>query len=154
MSHSQYKRRTKLPRPRLQLRMIGAFAGLCALALLAQTLLLGALMMELANSLPTGGPRLAEELPGALMRALGLSVLMILPALGVIGVRITFKLAGPLYRFEQHLGAIAAGEWPDACRIRKGDDLQEFCTLLNDALSAAHARGVADAGARLERDAA
>jgi hypothetical protein len=51
----------------------------------------------------------------------------------VVGILATFLVAGPLYRFEQFLRASLNGENPPDCRLRKGDELSEFCGLLNDA---------------------
>jgi hypothetical protein len=40
-----------------------------------------------------------------------------------------------MYRFEQHVGAILKGGPPQPCRIRKGDEFQEFCGLLNQLIA-------------------
>jgi len=141
MRNQAWVRRNKLPRPRLQLRLVGAFACLCALALMTQAFVLATELSRLAGGLPSGGRALAEALPGVLARSLGISVLLLLPALVWIGIRVTFRIAGPMYRFERHLEAVARGAWPGPCRIREGDDLQEFCELLNAALESARAQG-------------
>lgn len=141
MQGQRFSRRNRLPRPRLQLRLVGAFAGLCALAIVAQTLAMGAQMTELAESLPADGPRLADSLPSALWSSLAWSCALVLPAVLIIGVQLTFRIAGPLYRFEHHLRAVTRGEQPGPCKIRKGDDLQELCELINDALEVARTQG-------------
>ena len=151
MKRSPYKRRIKLIQPRLQLRMMGAFLGLSVLCLLAQTLVLGTHLTTTASTMPTGGLYLAREIPGMLIESLLLSFLVLLPALLLIGIRITFKVAGPLYRFERHLREIRGGEWPEPCRIRKSDQLQEFCELMNAALESARAQGEAQ-GRQAERE--
>jgi hypothetical protein len=75
-----------------------------------------------------------------LERSTGVSVTILLISLGVllplsffVGVLVTFRVAGPLYRFERHLETIAAGQDPGVCRIRKGDELHDFCTTFNAA---------------------
>ncbi len=141
MKSQHRKRRIKLIKPRLQLRMVGAFFGLCALGLVAQTLVIGAVLMTFATEMPSGGTLLAEALPDLLAKTLLLSFALLVPALLLIGIRITFRVAGPLFRFERHLQEIASGEWPEPCTLRATDDLQEFCTLLNVALQRARNMG-------------
>ena len=136
-----HRRRIKLPRPRLQLKMVGAFAGLCVLAMLTQALVLSALLGDLAARLPADSTRLSEAMPGLLGRTLLLTALLVLPGLILIGIRITFRIAGPLVRMEKHLDAVARGEWPGPCRIRAGDELAGLCERLNAGLQGARAMG-------------
>lgn len=133
----QFKRRTQLIRPSLQMRLIGSFGAICGLALLTQALVLGALLNRVAATLPSDAPVLARSIPTLLLSAVGLSVALVLPALLLIGVRVTFRVAGPLYRMERHLAAVARGERPGPCSIRRTDHLQEFCLTMNAALAAA-----------------
>lgn len=146
----RHRRRIKLIKPRLQLRMIGSFLGLCTLGLLAQTLVLGSLLLQTSADLPIGGAYLARELPTLLLRAGLLSLGLLMPALLLIGTHITFRIAGPLFRFERHLAEVARGKWPEPCRLRKGDDLQEMCSLINRALDSAREQG--EEAAREEQD--
>lgn len=146
-----HKRSIKLIQPGLQMRMVGAFLGLSVLGLLTQVLMLAAQLTSTASEMPTGGLYLARELPGMLTQSLLVSFLLLLPAVLLIGIRITFKIAGPLHRFERHLDEIRKGEWPEPCRIRDSDDLQDFCELLNGALESARAQGEAR-GRQLERE--
>ncbi len=146
-----YKRCIKLIQPGLQMRLVGAFFGLSVLGLLTQVLMLAMQLTTTANAMPSGGLYLARELPGMLIESLLLSFLVLLPAVLLIGIRITFKIAGPLHRFELHLEKIRKGEWPEPCRIRESDQLQEFCDLLNDALESARAQGEAQ-GRQAERE--
>ena len=50
-----------------------------------------------------------------------------------VGVLFTFRIAGPVYRFEQFLSAVVRGERPRDFRLRKGDQLTELAALINDA---------------------
>ena len=45
------------------------------------------------------------------------------------------RIAGPVYRFQQHLGAVARGEDVGPCRIRTGDELHSLCETINAALA-------------------
>lgn len=131
------KRRVKLINPSLQLRLVGAFAGITAIALLTESLLLGLLLNRMAERVPSMGNEINAEIPMLLVQSIGASMLLVLPALLVIGTRVTFKVAGPLYRMQGHLDSVARGEEVGKCSIRKGDCLQDFCDSLNDALDAA-----------------
>ena len=137
----QYRRRKKLAHRRLQLRLIGLFSGLCVLAMLTQSLVLAGTFLRTADSLPTGGEQIVEALPGALAWSLFIALLAVLPALFLVGLDATFRVAGPIRGMERHLKQIASGEWPGPCRIRKKDELQDFCETLNAALESARAQG-------------
>jgi hypothetical protein len=50
-----------------------------------------------------------------------------------VGVLSTFRIAGPIYRFEQYLRQVVKGEAEGPCRIRDGDELWDLCDLINQA---------------------
>ena len=58
-------------------------------------------------------------------------MLIFLPLTYAVGILTTFRIAGPLYRFETFLNQVLAGEKPERFRLRKGDELQDFADLLN-----------------------
>jgi nitrogen fixation/metabolism regulation signal transduction histidine kinase len=64
-----------------------------------------------------------------------LSLSVLVPVTIGVGLVLTHRLAGPIYRFETYLRGIVSGEQNGRCKIRDGDELQEFCELLNDAIS-------------------
>ena len=146
------KRRSRLPQPRFQLRLVGVFAGLCALALLGQALVVGALLTEISGTMSSGGSQLGESVPEIMVRSVLASALLILPPLMLIGIRITFRFAGPLYRIEQHLKTVVKGEWPGPCQVRKTDEMQELCQLLNAALESARAQGESAGAVQTENE--
>ncbi len=129
----QHKRRIKLIQPQLQLRLIAAFLGMSALALTLQFLLFTSSLTELATELPEDGAALIERVPAHVQRILLVSFLIFLPLTFCAGVLITFRIAGPLYRFEQYLKQVIRGERPPDCRLRDGDELQDLCQLINEA---------------------
>lgn len=151
---SRFTRRVRLIRPSLQLRLIGAFGAICGLALITQALVLGALLSHVAATLPSDAQHLARSIPALVLTALGVSVALVLPALLLIGVRVTFRVAGPLYRMQRHLTAVARGERPEPCTIRRTDHLQDFCQTMNAALAAAEHRSEAQDGPGTTRRAA
>jgi signal transduction histidine kinase len=80
---------------------------------------------------------------------------VLLPTMLVVGILVTHRIAGPVYRFEQYLGALARGENPGPCHIRRGDELQELCQQINAAFETLRARaGRADTSSEEQRPAA
>lgn len=138
-----YTRRQKLIQPKLQLRLTMTFLGVGLVALVLQFILFAATISALAAELPQDGPLLMERIPSYTLAVLGITMCVLFPLTITVGILATFRIAGPLYRFEQHLKAIARGEDPGECHIRTGDQLQEFCATLNAALTALKQRGAA-----------
>lgn len=74
----------------------------------------------------------------------------------LVTVFITHRFAGPLYRFQQVIDRMAAGDFSSGFKLRKGDDLVEMETALNRAIqnlaeTVQEARGrVGDLTGRLE----
>lgn len=136
MSKPPYKRRIKLIKPRLQLKLIGVFAGLSALSFLLQVLVVGRRLAEITVLLPNDGPLLHTLTPGLLTDVLIFSFGLLLPLTCAVGVLVTFRIAGPVYRFEQYLGQVERGEAQGPCRIRKGDELQDLCDQINRTMAA------------------
>jgi hypothetical protein len=132
-----YRRRIKLIKPRLQLKLVGVFVGLSALGFLLQSLHVGLRLSELAASVPEGGNYLMAVMPELPLEILLVSFGMLLPLTIAVGILVTFRIAGPVYRFEKYLKAVVAGEEAGPCRIRKGDEFQELCELINQATAAA-----------------
>jgi hypothetical protein len=132
-STPRYKRRRVLIQPRLQLRIVLAFLSAACVSTLVQVLLLSHSLSALAESLPTEGNVVLEELPRILRNQVLLSFLLMAPLMLAVGVLETFRVVGPLYRIERYLRDVAAGTKPPPCKIRKGDELQEFCRVVNEA---------------------
>lgn len=131
-----YRRRIKLIKPKLQLKMVGVFVGLSALGFLLQSLHVGLRLSELSASMPEGGPYLMAVMPELPLEILLVSFGMLLPLTIAVGILVTFRIAGPVYRFEKYLKAVIRGEEVGPCRIRKGDEFQELCELINQATAA------------------
>ena len=127
---SGFKRRKKLIKPRLQLKLVSAllvpaFVSLCAQAIFVST--------ALASPEPgsTETFLLSEQTVNAIQGGLFFSALLAL-ALGLaIGILTTFRIAGPIYRFETYLGQLAAGTTKEPCRIRSRDELHDLCAAIN-----------------------
>jgi hypothetical protein len=133
MSAPKFKRRTKLIKPRLQLKLVGMFAAVSATSLLLQYMLFAARFSEVASTMADGGAHVRSVLPGILIEVLAMSFAFLLPVMLCVGILATFRIAGPIYRFEQYLKQVARGEVTDPCRIRDGDELWDLCDLINEA---------------------
>lgn len=132
----EYARKKKIINPRLQWRMMLVFAILAMSAAMLQAIALGTTLMVVAGRLPNDGSLLEGKIESLIWISLLATIAFILPLNLLVGRSVTFKVAGPLYRIETHLRQIAAGERPGPCRIRKDDELQEFCRVVNDAIAA------------------
>lgn len=133
MSKVYYKRRIKIIKPRLQLKLVGIFLGISALGFLVQALIVGLRLTETASALPDDGSTLLGLLPQLPIEILVFSFGMVLPLTFAVGVLATHRIAGPVYRFEQYLQGVIRGDQLGPCKLRKGDELQELCELINQA---------------------
>jgi hypothetical protein len=129
----RHKRRRVLIQPRLQLRIVLAFLAAACISTLVQVLLLSHGLSSLAETLPTEGNVVLEEMPRILRNQVLLTFLLMAPLMLAVGTLETFRIVGPLYRIEQYLRDLAAGRRPGPCRIRKNDALHDLCDVLNEA---------------------
>ena len=126
------RRRIKLIKPRLQLKLTGVFLGLSGLGFLLQSLHVGLRLSEVAGRLPSDGTFLMALLPELPIEILLFSFGMLMPLTLAVGVLVTFRIAGPVYRFEQYLKEVKSGRQLGPCKLRDGDELQELCALINE----------------------
>jgi signal transduction histidine kinase len=126
-----YKRRIKIIRPKLQMKLTLTFVGLTLLALMLQFMVFLRTMTTIAVSLPADHDVLMDAMPEVLLQSLLLTFCVVVPLVFVVGVLLTFRIAGPVYRFETYIKQILRGENPGECRLREGDELGELCGLIN-----------------------
>ncbi len=127
------RRRQKLVKPGIQLSLSGIFAGVSVLSLLLQALLFSSLMANTAEQMPVGGDYLIDLMPTLLLRSVLFSFGIVLPLTLAVGVLATFRIAGPIHRFENYLRGVIQGLQLGPCKIRKGDAFVELCDLINEA---------------------
>ncbi len=121
-----HHRRTYLVDPGFQLRYAALLAGAGAALALLCGLWLHQAHLQATELLPLDAEAraLVERSDRELVLALvGISALMAL-ALGVVGVLITHRVAGPVMVLGRHLQALAAGRFPRVRALRRGDELQ------------------------------
>jgi len=128
----KYKRSKILIRPRLQLLYALVFTSTAALYVFLQTILFHWTVDRIADRVPTGGEAVLSQVMVAMRTNLLITFLVLVPLTLWLGVYVTFRVAGPLYRFEQFLKSVKNGERPGPCRIRKTDELHDICALLNE----------------------
>ena len=146
-----YKRRIRLIRPRLQLRLIMSITGVAVLALALQYMVFMRVLASVALALPNDGAALMTLISAKLLAVAILTLAMLLPAALLVGVLVTHRIAGPIYRFEVYLKQVLAGTQTAECRLREGDELQDLCVLINqvtEPLRAQHAAQPPDNSAR------
>jgi hypothetical protein len=117
----------------IQLRLAALFAGLSVVCLLTQWLLFSAMLSNAAHKMPVGGEYLLDLVPSLLYRSLAFSLLIALPLTLLIGIQATFRISGPVHRFEAYLSEVIRGTQLGPCKIRAGDALPELCELINQA---------------------
>jgi hypothetical protein len=127
----KYKRRKKLIQPGLQFALTKHFLVAIVFALLFQFTLFAMTISQLAADLPNDSTRLLDAATPAILKVLLVSLVVFLPLTVYLGIRTTFRVAGPLYRFGVFLRAVERGEQVEECRIRELDHLHDFCALLN-----------------------
>ncbi len=128
------RRSRYLIEPRFQGKFILAFLSIASLYVLVQAFVFSHMIVNVAGELPQGEEMLLPAFFSGLKINLLVTLLVLVPLTVAIGTFLTFRVAGPLYRFRTYLGQIADGEYPGPCRIRKEDDLQDLCDVLNRAV--------------------
>lgn len=64
-----------------------------------------------------------------------LALLLLVLGIGLAGVVVTHKVAGPVYKMKRLLGDLGRGQFKVVARLRKGDELQHFFDAFNDMAS-------------------
>ncbi len=131
MAQRKYKRKKKLIKPKFQLKVAGACLGLAVMAVLTMMILLNEAILDFADKGWVDSALIQDKWIGVLLSKLGIALLIFAPMTLALGIILMHRVAGPLYRFEQFLGAVVRGEHPGECRIRDGDELVDMCELLN-----------------------
>jgi hypothetical protein len=136
-------RKSYFPNPRLQFQIIFAAN---VLALISTTLM--AMLMFLADLHAQSCVSVLQLAPGqgALRQSLveqerNLLQIVLLVAFvqfvlfNLIAVIFSHRIAGPLYRLQRHLKAVAADGEPSDVRFRKGDLYQELAEACNELMA-------------------
>jgi len=128
------KRRSSLPNPRLQLKMILLFICTGLVGLIAQYVFTLYAVFELESVYPEHRDY-SVMVTDIMLRQLLVSACFMVPLTLSAGIVVTHRVAGPVYRFTKHMLGIARGENPEPCKIRNGDEFNELCDAINRAVS-------------------
>ena len=128
------KRRQYLVKKGLQFRYIGVIlitvffiSAICILTTYYNLLLL--LGEKLADVYPQG--RLVVTLRNVNMMVL-YRIVFLLPFVGVAGLFLSHKIAGPLVRIERALKNIGDGNFDVFVKLRRGDELTDLASAVNE----------------------
>ena len=134
------KRIQKLNKAGLQVKLILAFLLVASVSALFQVYLLNRFALVVSRKLPTDGDRMLSQLPEMLTTSLTLTFAVLVPGTFLVGLLITHRIAGPIHALERYIERHLAGEKQGPCTLRKGDELQELCELVNHALGKTQAQ--------------
>ncbi|MDP3791788.1 MAG: methyl-accepting chemotaxis protein [Candidatus Omnitrophota bacterium] len=130
----RYKRKQYIVAAKFQLKYVGLIlilvfltGILCSYVVYYTSMLL--LGDKLANVYPQG--RLISIVNMVNVRIL-LSLLLITPLVFIIGIYASHKIAGPIYRIEKFLKAMASGELSEPLTLRKNDELVALAEGINN----------------------
>ncbi|MEM7164133.1 MAG: hypothetical protein AAF581_01640 [Planctomycetota bacterium] len=129
------KRRSKIPKPELQLKLVFVFLCVALACVLLQFNLLNSAIADVATKIPGEGLIISQKISEVLKKHLFIGVALLVPLTVSVGVLVTFRIAGPVYRFEEYLKKIADGGDPGPLSIRKGDELGDLCHAINAAVA-------------------
>lgn len=125
------RRRLRLVLPRIQIRLMLAFGGITVLALLLQHLLFLRVLSDMIAGVQDDGGTLVQDMHSISWRLLAGAFGLLLPVVILVGIAVTHRWCGPLYRMQQFLRETDQGNQPADCKLRQGDELTDFCDLIN-----------------------
>jgi len=151
----RFKRKQLIVARKFQLRYAGMIlllmfitAGFCAYAIYYTTMILFG--EKLASVYPQG--QLISIVNTVNFRIL-VSMLLISPFIGFLGIYLSHKIAGPIYRIERFLNGIAAGDLSLRITLRRGDEMVSLADAVNrlvDSMSSSVTAGRARAESALK----
>ena len=145
-------RKRKLIKPGLQLRLTVVFLCIACAGVSVQAIVLNSSMHSLLNEVEAGKASLLGEWPSLMAFNMVLAFALLVPMTLVVGIWATFKITGPIYRIESHCKAILRGEDPGDCRLRRSDELHDFCDLINTTVNYLRANPRPEAQPQVEED--
>jgi hypothetical protein len=119
----------------LSLGLHGRFVllALCAagLGVALHVALTAWVLSALAAELPHDGGRVFEEMPTVLATTFLLTIVLCVPVLVLVSVTATRRTLAPLKSLRRFMTDVLRGFQVEPLRLRKGDQLQGLCKLLN-----------------------
>jgi hypothetical protein len=132
MAGTRFKRRIKLIKTHLQLKVV-YYMFLVALIIIAfHSWFLSHLFHKAQQA---EGTVSGLNFSSLILIDLGITLILTIAFVPVVGILNTHRFAGPIYRFEKAFKNMAKGNIGDRIVLRKGDMLLETCEELNYALA-------------------
>ena len=129
----KFKRVKFVVSPKFQLKYTGVIllfmfltAVLCSYVVYYTTIII--LGEKLANVYPQG--RLVALINTVNFRII-LSIILVTPFVAMIGIFLSHKIAGPLYRIERFLQNVGLGDFSSHITLRQGDELMTLADSIN-----------------------
>lgn len=127
---------------RLQFKVaLIAFFVTC-LALLVSFQLNMAGLWEVSATLPrrADATTVLEAIKSSMLQRFILAAVVSVPLSVAAGIACSFRFAGPIYHFRKYFAEMVTGRWDQHLNLRKGDDLKEVGSSINEALDQMRAR--------------
>lgn len=108
------------------------------------------LSLKVDPELQSLSEKVEEKLSGEdkqIILMIGGFVLAVILSLGVWGILVTHRIAGPIFIISRYVDQIAGGRYPDPRPLRQKDELKVFFTKFNVMLTAVKDREKADLAA-------
>lgn len=128
----KYKRRKKLINPRMQLKIAGAAVAIALVSVLVLTVMLNEAFVQMVDRGWIDPANVSGGWLEVLLPTVGISLVILFPLVLSLGILLSHRLAGPMYRFRVWLTDVKDGKETRPCTIREGDEYQDFCRLLNE----------------------
>ena len=84
--------------------------------------------------------RYREAVVSSLLWVFGIGILFVIIQLVLLTIFFSHKVAGPVYRFEMTCHDIIDGNYTGKIKLRKGDEMQNLATLLNEVIDQSRER--------------
>lgn len=147
MFNNRRKLKNLVQKPTLQYsHALYYFAFLIVGAVMTQVFLVGSLQRMMVEAMLASGvdPLRLQMALSDQLRAYSLRIVLIFPVLGLgamyFALRITHRFLGPQVPMQRHIQSLIAGDYDSAIRLRKGDELQELASSLNELAEALQKR--------------
>jgi len=147
-SQKNQRRPIRILFPRLQSRLFTFVLAGIGTSLLIHTLVSVLSLTSVARSLPSDGQTLHGMIVGMLTHDFLLAFAITVPAFGLLAVAAFMRVVGPLHRMRTFLQAVVDGQQTEPCQLRKGDEFQDVCELVNQVTEPLRARSQAAPEAR------
>lgn len=133
IARPRFKRKQFIVARKFQIKYAGIIlllmfltAGFCSYAIYYTTMILFG--EKLASVYPQG--QLVSIVKLVNMRIL-LSIMIISPFVGFLGIFLSHKIAGPIYRIEKSLDTMASGDLSFRITLRRGDEMVTLADAVN-----------------------